>query len=583
MAAYHQRFIRQARNGRRGESRPNLGVNRINEQPTQRPGPTIDLVLTKKYFKLLQAVHHTEILTDSLTKNSAPPGMVRQVDKLTAFIKPSSPNQTTLEKVKLNTLDWMNVNMSILREHYDQVIAEGIRELGEWDVGAFDRAVSWAKTRYKRKFTISSVETLRSLLHCTDRAPVVEPLSAQFDTDFPPLPSNPQPPKHLPTAFPPLVQRSCDPQQQSLILASGIQNQKADNTDTAVTGALAHNSASRVVTAITIIPEHLQNISFALGEDSFEVPLPEERENGEVERDQTEDVGRNLTTVIELHKNRPSSSAIGNIPRVGLRLYSNVVLPCDNDISPFSPSPPPDLEQKGSRAVEEQTLPKLTTKGGDTNMMMGHTPKDFSNQSDTQSESPHFKTLNLPVESAPDTRPEPTRHPNTNRKTIDWTLRVDKPIAVLGDSNLSRIPTFRDPRVQVDSFPGATFHHIREVLKVMEPNPTTEKLVLSFGLNNCLRKQVNSTTWKQLQQLLKTCEVVFPNAEVFVPIISYSDRLDREQQHLLKTLNLTIMNKCSYLPDISRLRFKTDPRDPVHWTKETASEILDHWLDQLNM
>jgi len=572
MAVYHQRFIRKARNSRWGESRPNLGVNGSSEQLTQRPGPTIDLVLTKKYFKLLQALHHTEILTDSLTKNSAPPGMVRQVDKLTAFIKPSSPNQTTLEKVKLNTLDWMNVNMSILREHYDQVIAEGIRELGEWDVEAFDRAVSWAKTRYKRKFTATSVGTLRSLLHCTDRAPVVEPLSAQFDTDFPPLLSNPQPPRHSPTAFPPLAQHPCDPQQQGLGLASGTQNKKANNTDTAVTGALAHNSASRVVTAITIIPEHLQNISFALGEDSFEMPLPEENDKGEVERDQTEDVGRNLTTVRELEKNR-----------VGHRLYSNVVLPCSNGISSFSPSPPPDLEQKGSRAVKEQTLPKQTTKGGDTNMMMGHTPKGYFDQSDTQSESPHFKTLNLPGESATDTRPEPTRHPNTDRKTTDWTLRVDKPIAVLGDSNLSRIPTFRDPRLQVDSFPGATFHHIREVLKNMEPNPTTEKLVLSFGLNNCLRKQVTSTTWKQLQQLLKTCEVVFPNAEVFVPIISYSDCLDREQQHLIKTLNLTIMNKCSYLPDISRLRFKTDPRDPVHWTKETASEILNFWLDQLNM
>lgn len=84
-------------------------------------------------------------------------GMVRQVNKLAAFIKPSSPNQQTLAKVKLNTSRWMENNMHILREHYDGVIALCIQNTSTYNQEALDKAVMWAKARYKHKFTSSSV------------------------------------------------------------------------------------------------------------------------------------------------------------------------------------------------------------------------------------------------------------------------------------------------------------------------------------------------------------------------------------------------------------------------------------------
>ncbi|KAJ3583679.1 hypothetical protein NHX12_015934 [Muraenolepis orangiensis] len=73
--------------------------------------------------------------------------MLRKVSRLQAFIKPSSPNQITTNKVKANTAQWMEVNMAILREHYDTVLAEGLEQLEGLDLDAFNTAVNWSKER----------------------------------------------------------------------------------------------------------------------------------------------------------------------------------------------------------------------------------------------------------------------------------------------------------------------------------------------------------------------------------------------------------------------------------------------------
>lgn len=49
-------------------------------------------------------------------------------------------------------------------------------------------------------------------------------------------------------------------------------------------------------------------------------------------------------------------------------------------------------------------------------------------------------------------RKEPKRHPNTNRKIKDWNLDIIKPVVTLGNSNLSRIPMFEDPQIQIDRY-----------------------------------------------------------------------------------------------------------------------------------
>ena len=94
--------------------------NRFNLLGTHTPGPQrppppratsvgtntltdLNFKLSKTYFKLLQSIHHTEILAEALSKGAPPLGMAKKVAHLTAFIKPAAPDDTVLTLIKNNS------------------------------------------------------------------------------------------------------------------------------------------------------------------------------------------------------------------------------------------------------------------------------------------------------------------------------------------------------------------------------------------------------------------------------------------------------------------------------------------------
>ncbi|CAB1319145.1 unnamed protein product, partial [Coregonus sp. 'balchen'] len=131
---------------------------------------------------------------------------------------------------------------------------------------------------------------------------------------------------------------------------------------------------------------------------------------------------------------------------------------------------------------------------------------------------------------------QPTRHDMTNRKIYDWKIKSLKPIAIIGDSNLKRIPYHPYKHIQIDSYPGAQFHHITGVLAKSTPNPNTKVVVLSLGLNNKEQTQ-KQTPIGQLQSLHSKATVMYPNATIYFPIINYSPHLSEKQQTMLKYIN----------------------------------------------
>ncbi|XP_073710889.1 uncharacterized protein [Misgurnus anguillicaudatus] len=252
-----------------------------------------------------------------------------------------------------------------------------------------------------------------------------------------------------------------------------------------------------------------------------------------------------------------------------------------------------DPEVSSPDAYLHLQVPRTTTEGtpktgnnmleGEGQMMRGKIPKESSLLNEPQPES-LSNTSAIGLQGGPilSVRREPTRHRRTNRKIFDWEISIKQKVVIIGDSNLARIPFCSHADVQIDSFPGATFYHINGVLEKILPKPLTEIVILSVGLNNCLGKQETTTTCKQLQQLLRTSKAKFPNAQIYIPIINFSENLENATQGLLGKLNSFIGNKCQFLPDMNRLLFRTEPHDPVHWTRETATNILTFWLDQLN-
>lgn len=117
---------------------------------------------------------------------------------------------------------------------------------------------------------------------------------------------------------------------------------------------------------------------------------------------------------------------------------------------------------------------------------------------------------------------EPIRHPIATRKTTTWHVSIQKPIVFLGDSNLSKIPTFQGPKVQMHSYPGAQLDHITEIIRKMDgPNHQPEKIILAVGLNNGLTRNREPTLRKCIQKLLKVTTDTFPCALVYVLLLNF--------------------------------------------------------------
>ncbi len=94
-----------------------------------------------------------------------------------------------------------------------------------------------------------------------------------------------------------------------------------------------------------------------------------------------------------------------------------------------------------------------------------------------------------------------------------------------GDSNLSGVSPYTDPNIKVDSYPGATFHHITANLKKIPTYHTTTSVILQVGLNSCLSEHEPSTFLKQIQQMWSTSKTTFPSAAIYIPVINFSNRL----------------------------------------------------------
>ena len=77
----------------------------------------LDPKLIKHYFQILQSIHHTEMLEESIRTGIPPLGMARKLAQLTAFIKPAAPDDLVLNKIKENTMEYMIKNVKTLIQH----------------------------------------------------------------------------------------------------------------------------------------------------------------------------------------------------------------------------------------------------------------------------------------------------------------------------------------------------------------------------------------------------------------------------------------------------------------------------------
>lgn len=113
----------------------------------------------------MQAIHHAEVVEVAQNTATFPGGMFKQVQKLTIFIKLPSPNGVLMaKKIKENAHKWMFNNMDVLQKHYNEVTATIVKLLPNFEQVASEKAILFAKMRYKHRLTPQTIESFKKKL-----------------------------------------------------------------------------------------------------------------------------------------------------------------------------------------------------------------------------------------------------------------------------------------------------------------------------------------------------------------------------------------------------------------------------------
>ncbi|KAG7467708.1 hypothetical protein JOB18_018490, partial [Solea senegalensis] len=123
-----------------------------------------------------------------------------------------------------------------------------------------------------------------------------------------------------------------------------------------------------------------------------------------------------------------------------------------------------------------------------------------------------------------------------NRKIQDWSFKPRRPILILGDSNINRIPAHTNPLIQLDSYPGANTYHFLKICEKTIPNPDTKIVIIAIGINN-KDQDPRQTSIKQFKALFRLLKSVFPTADIYFPVINFSPNLTPTQQNNITTIN----------------------------------------------
>ena len=310
----------------------------------------------------------------------------------------------------------------------------------------------------------------------------------------------------------------------------------------------------------------------------------------------------------------PLSSPSSSLPLSPHSMNSSYSIPVSNPFSPLSVNDYAlDSEQNsptGDQGVEELSSQSATTTGNYEGHQSTMRPTPFlsslnspeSSTSSSLNASP-APSLDQQTHSTTNTTKKPTQSKPKNLSIIGpsiithkdrpWQLpQMKSKIVVIGDSNISRASQIlHEARsIECHSFPGAKLSHFTEMIS-KHKSGGPEAVILSVGINNRDNREV--THRQQARSMILACSKAFPNTNVYIPQINIPPEITPEQKCSLNSLNQTMEHltntiypntNIKILPKLPDNLFSINPKDRyrIHWTQETANNMISHWLNNLN-
>jgi hypothetical protein len=116
------------------------------------------------------------------------------------------------------------------------------------------------------------------------------------------------------------------------------------------------------------------------------------------------------------------------------------------------------------------------------------------------------------------------------------------------------------------------------------PDRDPTHVILSVGINNREGSNV-STLSSDISRAMLHFAKFYPNSQRFVPLVNFPSHLPKAQKEKLVFINNQLREfsqryQYMVIPALEK-GFCTEPGD-IHWTKDTANQILAHWCNFLN-
>lgn len=527
------------------------------------------------FHKIIKSVHHLK----NVTQKQAPKALLRITQQLINTIKPAMPTDRTLDLIQGNARNWELTTVIILTDHYKDSLESLKTELHldpteDWSE-AFEIAANWAKRRLGRRLLPETVQEAEEIIE-KGLSNVEETNGLQQIGREAPRESR-QCTTHVQTVgkmdFPPL--------QKNITVIAQVHRSSSSPGD--------------IISPWTDDPE--DTLHMDIGPRQQQQPTTRTTQTPEApvaQRLRQRNNGGNSATTSEIAGSRPPD----NVGLHRTEMENGFILPTgfireEPQESPREQRQGRDYTRHRNWTTSEISHPRaslmedtpqpsrnngLISPTGSTSREMEGMDRPGSQSRSQQTDEWNWSLSETSSKGRP-SRPRPTRHAITDRKKKDWEVEIREKHVILGDSNVSKIPPFNFPDLQIDSFPGATFRHMQAVLEKVDCNPEVENIIFSLGINN--RKQKLLTTTKEIQRLYKVTSEKFPNAEIIFPLINFARNLPFKEQEFLQNLNRHLKQKYRTLSELPRTEFDTE-RDGIHWTQKTAKRILNYWIEQGN-
>ena len=508
--------------------------NQVDQQVRRLPADDNLRLLIRDIYAFIRATHHLQqVAPDSglLT----PPTINRMINTLSSMIKPALPTPATLLLIEGAAKHWGHTVCLVLKQHHEDHGHKLMQCLtgrltGDW-LSAFQVAARWARRNLPHlgPDTLSVAEALLSSKACHDAAPS-------------PAPSPPTPPPAPPAPLTPAPA----PQREPRPRRSRPRPQRRAVSSPGITTGTPHHAPTEVLRTAT---------SSAVETRSRDGPLPPPPPTPSTEDDTDPEDFIAGTPPVE----NPLTAS-----------YSAMKIRARN-VPPPTPIPLAADDTDSSDSITAPSSSDATASSSDDDD--GTSDLDMVEQVMV----PHVSN-NTTLE----TEYAANRHLRTKDKFNDWELTVNKTWLIIGDSNVSRVPTYRCPILQIESYPGANFHHALTLFQTVTPrqNVIVKKIIMSFGINSRRDRNISNQA-DYAFEAWETARRRFPKAEITIQLLNFSGALHPAEQDALCVLNELLATRTPTIGPLPEEHFSTC-EDLIHWSDKTAESFLEHWMCFLN-